>query len=343
MPLLRDAERSPGPTVVVRASVPVELGWALAAAERSDYHPALAAVYDSNPDLHRRVCSFWDGDEAIRAAGFFELLALAHHGGLLFTTDAALLLGRLDELCATSPAQLRLASETDADHDAILARLAELRASADRRRDYVHLLTEVWTALDGVWEHDGRRAVQAAIAARRELLAKGVSWIDVVRADCTYDGLLQLVDVLGPHDEVAVVPAYFTHRGLVLDLPGVLLVGVRTDQSGALSRARTETLARRLKSISDPTRLAILDSLSRRPATVTDIATSFSLAQPTVSNHVKLLRDAGLIANGAGGSRRELVVQPDAVADLLDQLQWLLRPPSDLKPSHREPPPPDAP
>jgi len=329
--MLDDVEPTPGPTIVVRPSVAVELGWALAAAERRDFHPLVTALYEDVPELRQRVATFWDDHDATRSGGFFELLALANHGGLLFSTDGALLLHRLDELGATSPADLRLASETDADRAAILARMAELRSSVQRRGDYVQLMTEVWAALRGTWERDGRRRVEAAVASRRELLAKGMTWPDVVRSDCDYEGLPQLVDALGDNDLLAVVPAFFAHRGLVLDLPGVLVVGVRADQSGALSRARTEVLARRLKSISDPTRLAILDSLSRGSATVSEIAASFALAQPTVSNHVKLLRDAGLIANapGHGGGRRELVLQPEAVADLLDQLQWLLRPPSE--------------
>jgi len=329
MPLIYDAPPTRGPTVVIHPSVAIELGWVLAAAERADYHPTLAALYESEPELRERARTFWGEDVALNCGSFLELLVLAHHGGLLFSTDAGALLEQLDQLAATSPRQLRLASEPPADQRAIMARLEQLRSSSRRRHDYVQLMTDAWTALDGAWERDGHRAVDAAIAARREQLAKGETWSQVARADSDYDGLLtSLVDGLGPRDQLAVVPAYFTHRGLLVDLPGVLVVGVRTDQSGA-SRARTELLARRLKSISDPTRLAILDSLSAGPATVTEIAGSFGLAQPTVSNHVKLLRDAGLIANdttGPRGSGRALVVQPDAVADLLDQLRALLQP-----------------
>jgi hypothetical protein len=338
MPLIHDVLPSRGPRVVIRPSVAVELQWALSAANRPDYHPVLATVYERHPDLGERVRSFWDDEVAITCDSFLELMVLAHHGALLFSTDAALLLGRLGDLCLTAPRDLRLGSESEADRLAILARLAQLRSSEDRRLGYVQLLTDVWSALEGAWEREGRGAVEAAIAARQDLVTKGAPWPEVVRPSCDFDGLLpRLVDDLGPSGELAVVPAFFTHQGLLVDLPGVVVVGVRTDQSGAESRQRTELLARRLKSLSDPTRLAILDSLSRHPGTVTEIATSFGLAQPTVSNHVKLLRDAGLIANatiggGGGGTRngsRDLLVQNDAVADLLQQLQSVLRPPSE--------------
>jgi DNA-binding transcriptional ArsR family regulator len=107
----------------------------------------------------------------------------------------------------------------------------------------------------------------------------------------------------------------------------MVLVGVRAEGSGAEARARTELLARRLKTISDPTRLAMIEVLRTAPSTVTELAELFSLAQPTVSNHVKILRDAGLVANSVGGWPHRLVLQPVAVHDLLQHLEGILAPP----------------
>jgi DNA-binding transcriptional ArsR family regulator len=121
-----------------------------------------------------------------------------------------------------------------------------------------------------------------------------------------------------------VVPAFFTHKGLLVDLPGVVVVGVRTDTTGAQARARTEALARRLKAISDPTRLAMLDALRNGPLTVTEIAVAFALAQPTVSNHVKVLRDAGLVSDVRDGTRRHLIVEHREVEELLTNLHDVL-------------------
>ena len=68
----------------------------------------------------------------------------------------------------------------------------------------------------------------------------------------------------------------------------------------------------------------MLEALRGAPRTVTELAAYFSLAQPTVSNHVKVLRDAGLVANSPAGDRRKLVLQPDALADLLGHLEGFL-------------------
>jgi len=327
-PLLHD--EPPGPTVVVRPSIPVEIEWALAAAERVEYRsasPALAALYDNTPGLAERVSTFWGKGAGMTCGGHLELLVLAHHGGLLFVDDATILLARLGDLCAAAPTSLPLESEGHDDRAVVLDRLARLRTSPALRRRYVDLITEVWAGLRDGWERDGRPAVEAAVAARRDLVAKGVPWPEVAGKGCDFDGLLaRLVDRLGPGDQFAIVPAYFTHRGLLADLPGLVVLGVRTDHYGAGERARTVVLARRLKALADPTRLAILSSLADQPRTITEIAAIFSLAQPTVSNHVKLLDEGGLVARAKSGSRRELLVARDTVEEILDELRLVLDP-----------------
>jgi DNA-binding transcriptional ArsR family regulator len=328
MPLIHaDVPSSRAPHVAVSASVAVEIEWALASGERQDFrrdHPALEAVYGSRLDLEGRVRSFWGPGESVSCGGFLELMVLAHHGGLLFSTDAEALLDGLEALCAATSASigdLPLLSETPDDRAAVLLRLARLRDSPERRLRYVALVRDMWDAMRPEWELSGRGAVEVAVAARNGLQAKGADWHEVIRGDCDLGPELErTVAALGPGGTVVVVPAYFTHKGLLVDLPGVVVVGVRTDTTGAHARARTEALARRLKAISDPTRLAILDALTSGPRTVTEIAAAFSLAQPTVSNHVKILRDTGLVVDEREGTRRNLIVQNDVVEELIANL-----------------------
>ena len=112
----------------------------------------------------------------------------------------------------------------------------------------------------------------------------------------------RLVAGVTPDGELAVVPAYFTHKSMLFDLPGLVVVGVRAEPSDAESRARTQSLARRLKTLADPTRLGMVDHLVQGPSTVSELARHFGIAQPTASNHVKLLRDAGLVTDVRVGS-----------------------------------------
>ena len=65
----------------------------------------------------------------------------------------------------------------------------------------------------------------------------------------------------------------------------------------SLSVERTTTLAERLKAVADPTRLQMLDLLVQQPEPlcVCDITSQFAQHQPTISHHLRVLREAGLI------------------------------------------------
>jgi ArsR family transcriptional regulator len=71
----------------------------------------------------------------------------------------------------------------------------------------------------------------------------------------------------------------------------------------SLTQGRTEVLADRLKALGDPTRLGMLDLLAQQdePLCVCDITDKFPQNQPTISHHLKLLREAGLIASEKQG------------------------------------------
>ena len=334
MPFYHDqeapAERRPD--VAVAGSIAVELDWVLHAASQPSFrrdHATLGRVYDETPRLGERVRALWAAPETTTdGGGSMELAVLAHHGGLLFTLDAEELLGRLEDLCVSAPVDLRLASETEEDRAALRNRLARLRSSAEARRAYAEVVRDVWSAIRPDWMRNGLRSVEAAVAARRQIQHRGAAWQEIAHSAHTPgDHLLGDLVASLPHDGIiAVVPAYFAHLGSLVDLPGMVLIGVRAEGSGAEARARTEILARRLKTISDPTRLAMVEVLRSAPSTVTELAALFGLAQPTVSNHVKILRDAGLVANSMEGGHRVLVLQRDALDALLDGLLWMVAP-----------------
>jgi len=56
--------------------------------------------------------------------------------------------------------------------------------------------------------------------------------------------------------------------------------------------------------LADPTRRAILARLALGAATVTELAKPFGLRQPTISKHLRVLEDAGLIRQGRDAQRR---------------------------------------
>ena len=56
--------------------------------------------------------------------------------------------------------------------------------------------------------------------------------------------------------------------------------------------------------LADPTRRAILARLSLGEATVNELADPFEISQPAISQHLKVLEDAGLIVRRVDGTRR---------------------------------------
>ena len=70
----------------------------------------------------------------------------------------------------------------------------------------------------------------------------------------------------------------------------------------------------------DRTRRAILECLAERPLAVGDIAKELPVSQPAVSQHLKVLKAAGLVTDRAAGARRIYRLNPIGVAALRDQL-----------------------
>ncbi len=72
--------------------------------------------------------------------------------------------------------------------------------------------------------------------------------------------------------------------------------------------------------LGDPTRLNIVERLADRPLAVVDLAQELPISRPAVSQHLRVLKDAGLVIDQAVGNRRVYRVNPDGLAALRDQL-----------------------
>jgi DNA-binding transcriptional ArsR family regulator len=73
---------------------------------------------------------------------------------------------------------------------------------------------------------------------------------------------------------------------------------------------------RLLDALGDRTRRAILERLRDGPQPVVEIARGLPVGRPAVSQHLKLLKEAGLVTDEAAGTRRLYELNPDALAEL---------------------------
>lgn len=77
-----------------------------------------------------------------------------------------------------------------------------------------------------------------------------------------------------------------------------------------------------LLALADPTRRAVFELVAMAPAPVGDIARGLPVSRPAVSQHLKVLKEAGLVLDHADGARRIYRIDPRGLGPLrawLDQ------------------------
>lgn len=77
--------------------------------------------------------------------------------------------------------------------------------------------------------------------------------------------------------------------------------------------------------LADPTRRAILARLAQGEATIMELAAPFSMTQPAISRHIKVLESAGLISRRVEGTKRPCRLVPEALSEIDAWLEMLRR------------------
>jgi DNA-binding transcriptional ArsR family regulator len=71
-----------------------------------------------------------------------------------------------------------------------------------------------------------------------------------------------------------------------------------------------------MDALGDPTRRAIFERLGAGPRAVGELASELPVSRPAVSQHLKVLKDAGLVVDRAEGTRRLYQLDPQGIAEL---------------------------
>ena len=80
-----------------------------------------------------------------------------------------------------------------------------------------------------------------------------------------------------------------------------------------------------LGALSDPTRQAVLTLLRRRPSTVGEIASRMPVSRPAVSQHLQVLKSAGLVEEERRGTRHYFRLNPKSLAELRAHIDSMWR------------------
>jgi len=78
-----------------------------------------------------------------------------------------------------------------------------------------------------------------------------------------------------------------------------------------------------LVALADPTRRTIFERLRRRPHTVGELADLIDVRQPTVTQHLQVLRDARLVTHRREGTRRYYRASREGLAELREYVESL--------------------
>ncbi|HWE11116.1 MAG TPA: metalloregulator ArsR/SmtB family transcription factor [Solirubrobacteraceae bacterium] len=68
--------------------------------------------------------------------------------------------------------------------------------------------------------------------------------------------------------------------------------------------------------LGDPTRREIFERVAARPQSVGELAGDLPVSRPAVSQHLRVLKDAGLVSDGAAGTRRIYRMNPQGLDHL---------------------------
>lgn len=68
-----------------------------------------------------------------------------------------------------------------------------------------------------------------------------------------------------------------------------------------------------LEALADPTRRTVLELVAERPRAVVDLARQLPISRPAVSQHLRVLKDAGLVCATPEGTRRIYRLNPQGV------------------------------
>ncbi|HEY3587422.1 MAG TPA: winged helix-turn-helix domain-containing protein [Myxococcaceae bacterium] len=312
----------------ITASAPSELAWLLDLLTQSAPYaePALVELEANllpgllrlrRPMLERAGALWSDG-----LAGCPELVPLASLAGALLDGDVRRLVGWLGEPKKRFDEPTASLTDSERDRPAVVERLRALTTDPATRRGYRAMLLEVWELASGPWMRQGAAVVAAACRAWRDRLDTGASIEELMppRHPLTRAEELGFGDLFSHRTEFVLSPLFFCMSGgHVVDLAEFVHVAVPASDLLPVRKTRDAMfVASRLRVLSEPTRVRILLQLLSVPAGAVEVARALGVSQPTVSGHLKVLLQAGLIQRKKLGGRSVMVASRKRVERLVE-------------------------
>ena len=310
----------------VAASAPLELMWVLHNAWAE--HELIGPYASQEPLRHRfgaRLKEFWaDG-----VRGFTEVVVIAQRSGTMLDLDLDRFFERYDAAAAAEGPVPSLLSESPLERQAVTERLRRLHDDPRLRARHRELVHELWKAAEGEWAITGRPATVAAadewskrmgpdprVDDIKQLIERQEIW----KGRPQYDAMVEQALAEG---RLVLSPGWFYGDIHIVELDGAVYLGraMRTPEREQMRRDVAAHIAVAMKALADPTRVAILLSLAHESASITELARDLKLSQPTVSSHVQILREAGVLEEKASGRSAILSTNEESLRRYFSAIQ----------------------
>lgn len=330
-----EPRRPPAPRWTVRSSLVLECAWASIPrvpgqpgkpAVHAGEFPVREAFYSRTPGLIQRIQGFWNDD----GAEFIEFVTLAKRAKCLWTDDPELLMDGLRAQIGSGEGSETFDSERPEVVAAIRTRLRRLAEEPKLAAAWLDLVGEIVGLVRAALDEEARVAVEATVRLFTNRAARATSWQDLTQplnhgpeCDMRETAPLLAARTVANGGEAALVPAWLARQVMTLSFGDLVIVSPGVERQPLPSDA-TRAVARRLRALSDPTRLAIVEQLALRPRAVGELARELLVSQPTVSNHVRVLREAGVVRDGPRARQRHLEVDATGLELLLDEVRTLV-------------------
>lgn len=312
----------------VAPSVPGELAWLLnLLAQTAPYaEPALAELDASllpgirglRRPVQERLAKLWSDN----LPGCPELMYVAHLANGVLDANPDRLFAWLERPRMERTTPHDMLTEPEADRPIITKRLRRLGDDARLRRDYRGVLVDVWQLAADAWRRTGRVVAVDACVAWKARLDAGESIEDLAppRHPLTRAEQLGFDDLFVHRRAFTLSPLFFcTSGGHVVDLDDYVHIAVPASDLLPVRKTRDSAfVADRLRVLAEPTRVHILIQVLSAPASVMEISRALHMSQPTVSGHLKMLREAGLIQTRRFGTRTVMVASRKRIDRLLE-------------------------
>jgi DNA-binding transcriptional ArsR family regulator len=314
MPTLVDEA---SPTVRVAPSAPLELMWVLHFIQSDHEHEgAFAALEPMRRRYGPQLSELRDDGLAQYST---ELVVLAHRTGTLLDLDLTRFFDRIEKAATTRGPLPSLRSEKPAELKVVAGRLESLRTDAAHRARYLDLLATVWKGVESEWRGEGRAAVVSEAERWAQVIETQGGYRDVLGLARLWPGRPQfddMADAAAADGSLVLNPCWFGGKIHMIELDGTVYLGRGIRHGAPPYRKVAAEVSANMKALADPTRLTILLRLAQRPASVTELARHLHLSQPTVSAHVQVLREVGLLEERAVGRSAELSASEEGLRRL---------------------------